>query len=447
MKTVLVLGAGLVARPMVRYLLEQTGSRVVVATRTVAKAEELVAGHPQGQAVALLVDDAAGLEALVQDSDLVVSLVPYVYHVAIAKLCLKHGKHLVTTSYVSPAMRELDAQAKAAGLVFLNEIGLDPGIDHMSAMRIIHGVQAQGGRIVSFKSYCGGLPAPEANDNPFGYKLSWSPRGVAMAGRNEARFLEDGAPVTIPGPELFSHAKTFEVPGVGGFDAYPNRNSLPYLDTYGIDGAETMIRGTLRNPGWCRAWQAIADIGYMREDLPVVPGTTFAALTAKLIGSAGTDIAAETAVHCGLTAEPETVDRLAWLGLFGQEPVPAQGINPLDALCTRLTAKLAYQPGERDWIVLFHEFVAAYPDGSRQTITSTFQDFGIPHGDSAMARTVSLPAAIAVRMILDGRLALTGVHVPTEPRIYEPVLGELESFGLACHDVHGPKVGASLQSV
>ena len=444
MKTVLVLGAGLVARPLVQYLLALPGYRVVVASRTVSKAAELIAGHPDGEAVAAQVDDTVKLDALVAASDLVVSLVPYIYHVAIAKLCLAHGKHLVTTSYVSDAMRELDGEARAKGLLFLNEIGLDPGIDHMSAMRIINRVKADGGRIVSFKSYCGGLPAPEANDNPFGYKLSWSPRGVAMAGRNEARFLENGQPVTIPGPQLFSHAKAFEVHGVATFDAYPNRNSLPYAALYGIEGTETMVRGTLRNAGWCRAWQAIADIGYLREDVPVAPGTTFAALTTQLLGSAGADVTAETAAHCGANGDAETIERLSWLGLFADEPIQADGTTPLDALCARLTAKMAYAPGERDWIVLFHQFIAAYPDGTRQRITSTFQDFGIPDGDTAMARTVSLPAAIAVKLILEGALTLTGVQIPTQPAIYEPVLAELESLGLACQDVYGPREAAAL---
>jgi saccharopine dehydrogenase-like NADP-dependent oxidoreductase len=439
MKHVLVLGAGLVARPMVRYLLENTDHRVTVASRTVAKATALIDGHPRGNAVTALADDLEVIERLVQDSDLVVSLLPYIHHVAVAKLCLQYGKHLVTTSYVSPAMRELDAEATAKGLLFLNEIGLDPGIDHMSAMRIIHEVQGKGGKIVSFKSYCGGLPAPEANDNPFGFKMSWSPRGVAMAGRNEARFKSGGQEKVIPGPLLFSHAEPFVVPSEGTFDSYPNRNSLPYIDIYGIPEARTMVRGTLRNPGWCRAWQAIADVGYLSDDPLPAAGLTFKALTAKLIGSAGADLRAEVAAKSQAGSEAETLDRLEWLGLFSDAVIPASAKSPLDALCAPLTDKLSYQPGERDMIVLFTELVAEYPDGTEQTITSTFVDFGIPDGDSSMARTVSLPAAIAVKMILDGSMKATGVKIPIEPAVYNPVLDELEALGLACKDVYGDK--------
>ena len=439
MKHILILGAGLVARPMVRYLLETTEHHVTVASRTVAKAEAMIDGHPRGRAVAALADDVAGMDPLIQEADLVVSLVPYIYHVAVAKLCLKHNKHLVTTSYVSPAMKELDAEAQAKGLLFLNEIGLDPGIDHMSAMRIIHHVQKDGGKIVSFKSYCGGLPAPEANDNPFGFKMSWSPRGVAMAGRNEARFKAGNQELTIPGPELFSHAQPFEVPGVGPFDSYPNRNSLPYIDIYGVPDVHHMVRGTLRNPGWCVAWQAIADIGYLRDDALPTAGMTFKALTANLIGSAGADLRAEVPAVCKLGADAETLDRLEWLGLFSDTVIPASATTMLDALCVPLTDKLAYKPGERDMIVLFTELVAEYPDGTEQLITSTFVDHGQPNGDSSMARTVSLPAAIAVKLILNGSMPVTGVKIPIEPGIYEPVLDELAEMGLACTDVYGER--------
>jgi saccharopine dehydrogenase (NADP+, L-glutamate forming) len=442
MKKVLVLGAGLVARPLVRYLLSLPDYQVIVATRTVSKAHELIGSHPNGKAVTLLVDDSASLEKLIQDCDLAVSLVPYTYHVAIAKLCLKHKKHLMTTSYISPAMKELDAQAKSAGLVFMNELGLDPGIDHMSAMKVIDTVKKDGGKITGFRSYCGGLPAPEANDNPFGYKFSWSPRGVVMAGRNEAHYLWDGVQKDIPGPELFDNHWPVEVPGGMKFEGYPNRNSLPYSAQYGIEGTRTMFRGTLRNDGWCRTWKKIADMGYLSESKIDTAGLTFGKLTANLIKSAGKDVKAETAAFCKTSVTSDIIARLEWLGLFSSEPVARDKDNAMDILCARLIDKLSYKPGEKDLIVLFHEFTAEYPGGKKQRITSTLIDsgpVGVADGDSGMSRTVSLPAAIGARLILEGKISTPGVHAPTASSVYLPILAELEAKGITCKEAWGPK--------
>jgi saccharopine dehydrogenase (NADP+, L-glutamate forming) len=265
MKKALVLGAGLVARPLVRYLLDQPDFKVTVASRTVSKAEALVAGHPGGTTLTLLADDTAKLEQLVSKHDLAISLLPAPLHPVVAQMCIKHKKHMVTTSYVSPAMQKLDAPARQAGVMCLNEIGVDPGIDHMSAMRIIHDVEQRGGKVVSFRSYCGGLPAPDANDNPWGYKFSWSPRAVCTAGKNAARFRENGKQVDVPGPELFTHVEQTHVEGVGKLEAYPNRDSLGYVDVYGLKGIETMFRGTFRYPGWCRCLKKVVDLGMRRQ--------------------------------------------------------------------------------------------------------------------------------------------------------------------------------------
>jgi len=213
MKTVVVLGAGMVSRPLVRYLLGQPDFTVIMASRTVSKAEKIIAGHARGQAHTLDVTNDAQTEDFVSKSDLVVSLLPYEYHVKVANMCITHKKHLVTTSYVSDAMRTLDAPAKKAGILILNECGLDPGIDHMSAMRIIHDVENKGGKIVSFRSTTGALPTHEANNNPFGYKFSWSPRGVLLASRNAAKWLENGKEVSVPGEQLFEHYSIQDVPG------------------------------------------------------------------------------------------------------------------------------------------------------------------------------------------------------------------------------------------
>ncbi|HDT14536.1 MAG TPA: saccharopine dehydrogenase, partial [Candidatus Aminicenantes bacterium] len=242
MNKVLVLGAGLVARPLVRYLLERPGLAVTVADVEAGRAEALVAGHTRGAAEVLDIADRAALSAAIERADLVVSLVPYTFHPLIAELAVESGRPMVTASYVSPAMRALDERAKAKGVILLNELGLDPGIDHMEAMRIIHEAHEAGRSVLGFTSWCGGLPAPEANTNPFGYKFSWSPRGVLLASKNSARFLKDGRIVTIPAAELFARPETIGIPGLGDFEGYPNRDSVAYRETYGIPEALTVLR-------------------------------------------------------------------------------------------------------------------------------------------------------------------------------------------------------------
>jgi len=438
MARVLLLGAGLVTRPLVRYLLEQPDLELTIASRTVSKAERLLEGHERGRALALLVDDQEALARLVGEHDLTISLLPYTYHVRVAKLCLAAGKQMVTTSYISPAMRELDGEAREKGLTILNEIGVDPGIDHMSAMRVIDDVRARGGEVTAFSSCTGGLPAPEANTNPWGYKFSWSPRGVLMAGKNPGRFLRDGEVVDIPGPELFAHYNLLEVPGAGTFEAYTNRDSLGYIDLYGLQGIPNMFRGTLRYPGWCDTLKALVALGYLddteRTDLA---GKTFADLARLLdpqTGDAGSaeELAAAVAGHLGLEPEAEPIRRFAWLGLFSDEPLP-EAPSIMDVLVARMLAKMSYEPGERDMLVMHHEFKARFDDHGER-ITSTMVDFGIPGGDSSMARTVSLPAAIATRLILEGKITRRGVLAPVHRDIYAPVLDELEKLEIVCRE-------------
>lgn len=430
MKKVLVLGAGLVSRPMVRYLLAVPDFEVTVASRTLTRAEKLIDGHPRGRALHLLADDDQTLDSLVSGHDLTVSLLPYTYHVQVARHCLKHRKQMVTTSYVSDAMKELDAAAKDAGVLILNEIGLDPGIDHMSAMAIIHRVQAKGGKVLSFMSYCGGLPAPEANDNPLGYKFSWSPRGVVMAGRNPGRYLKDGKEVAVPGEELFGHHWPLDIEGGGRFEAYPNRNSLPYIALYGLHNVETMFRGTLRYPGWCETLKAIADLGLLDdEEQDDLAGLTVADWMRRCVPG-DRNLRQDTAARLGLDPEDAAVSNMAWLGMFGDEPVGIDKGSNLDIIARLMVDRMSYKPGERDMIVLHHDFRVKLTDGSARRVTSTLVDYGQPEGDSAMARTVSLPAAVAVKHMLHGGIRLTGVHIPVLAELYEPVLAELDGMGI-----------------
>jgi saccharopine dehydrogenase-like NADP-dependent oxidoreductase len=284
MKRVLVLGAGLVAKPLVRYLLDK-GHQLTCASRTVSKAERLVDGHPHGKAGELNLQDEARLAQHIQEADLAVSLVPPAFHPLVARICIEQKTPMVTTSYVSDEMETLDGVAKEAGVTVMNEIGVDPGIDHMSAMRIIDQVRGKGGRIVAFKSYCGGLPAPADNDNPFGYKFSWAPRGVLMASRNGAQYLENGRKVVVEPERLFREVHILPFGEIGDFEAYPNRDSIGYLDVYGLQGIQTLYRGTLRNMGWCDCMYNYRKAGLLELDEMEVRGKTYGQFTRELLGA------------------------------------------------------------------------------------------------------------------------------------------------------------------
>ncbi len=429
MKRVLCLGAGLVARPYVQYL-SGRGYHVTVASRTEKKAEKLIRECANTEAVRFDISkDDELLNKLISEADLVCSLLPYTFHVKAAKVALKYGKHFCTTSYISEDMQNLDAPAKEAGVLLLNECGVDPGIDHMSAMKIIDDAHENGGEIISFTSFTGGLPAPDANNNPFGYKLSWSPRGVLLAGRNDAHFLKDGEEVTISGKDLFDNCRIIEVPGMGQFEGYPNRDSMSYIRIYDIPETQTMLRGTYRNVGWCSTLKKIADLGLLSLNEESFKGVTYSQMLRDAIGSDEGNIRLAVAKEIDVDSDSPILDRLEWLGLFSGIKIPEDIDTRLDALCHLFVDKMQYAPGERDMIIMHHEFVIQYPD-RKEKVTSTLVDYGIPDGDSSMSRTVALPVAIASRMILEGTIDVTGVHRPVIPNFYNPILDELEELGI-----------------
>jgi len=443
MKKILVLGSGLVSRPGISYLLKINDLFVTVADKFTENAENLVEGYKNGKAVKIDVNDNSALEDLIKSNDIIVSLLPWIFHVKVAELALKNGKHMATASYVSDGMRRLDDEAKKRGLLFLNEIGVDPGIDHMSAMKIIDEVHADGGKIVDFYSYCGGLPAPDDNDNPFGYKFSWSPRGVVLASGNSARFLEHGKIVEIKGKDLFLNYRVEKVEGLGEFEVYPNRDSLPYKELYGINEAETVMRGTYRNLGWCDTFKGIVDLGLVDETKKEnLKGVTYKEMIASIVGAKTTDdIRGKVAAKLGIKKDSSVIERLAWLGLFDSKTVPDKD-NYLDILSDLLLQKLRYKEGERDMLLLRHEFLVENSDGSKNIITSTMIDYGIPGGDLSMARTVSLPLAIGVKLIAQGRFDnLTGVRIPIIKDIYSPVLKELKTLGIEMVEKKIPYTG------
>ena len=431
MKQVLILGAGAVARPAVGYLLGKEGLELVVADRDPGKAEALVAGHPGGRAVALDAGDAPMLEHTIAAADIVVSLLPWTLHPVIAELCLAHGKHMVTASYVKEDMQAMDREARDKGLIFLNEVGVDPGLDHMSAMQIIDAVRAEGGKVDSFFSYCGGLPALESNNNPLGYKFSWSPEGAILAATNDGRYMEHGKVYEVPGCDLFKHYWLKSVPGAGVFEAYVNRDALPYLEIYGIEDASGIYRGTLRNVGYCETWDFIKQLGLLNRKMKFdFDEVTPREVLANIVNCPETNVRAGVAAYLKIPEHSLTLKKLEWLGLLSDRKLRIGTASVFEMLSHTLKHRLVYDEGEVDLLVMHHEFEVIYPDLPRQRIQSTLIDLGDPEGDSSMSRTVGYPVGIAASLVAEGRIAQTGVLRPVSAEIYTPVMAECERLGI-----------------
>ncbi len=436
MNNVLILGAGRVARPLVRYLLSRPNYRVVVASLAPSEGvRRVLEAHPS-RARLLEVDatDTAALLPLLVEADVVVGLVPAALNARIARLCVREGRPFVTTSYTAQEIRELDEAARRRGVLLLNEVGLDPGLDHMSAVRLIRRVRAAGGTVRRLVSCCGGIPAPDANTNPWGYKFSWHPRGVLLAARQPARFVRAGRVVTVPGERLFHRSWPYPVEGLGTFEVYPNRDATVYLEPYRLEGVEGFFRGTVRYPGWCETLRAVAELGLLEvEAVELGEGATWADLTTRRAGSGGS-AAERVASVLGVDPDAEVVARLEWAGLLSDRRLGVERAAPLDLLSARLERLMAYRAGERDLVVLKHTLTAGFPDGSTQIVTSKLVATGDPWGDSAMARTVGLPAAIVTDRLLSGKIGAVGVQIPVLPEIYEPVLDELEELGYSLEE-------------
>ncbi|MCX6234492.1 MAG: saccharopine dehydrogenase NADP-binding domain-containing protein [Bacteroidetes bacterium] len=437
MKKVLILGAGMVVKPIVTYLLDH-GYQVSVATRTKSKADSMIGGHPHGRSVAWTVEQENELENMIQEHDLTVSLLPYTHHLMVAKKCLRYKKNMVTTSYVKPEMRALDEDARKAGIIILNELGLDPGIDHMSAMRVIDHIHSKGGEVEEFYSFCGALVAPEVEGNPFRYKFTWAPKGVVMAGNNDGKYLHQGEVLYIPTENLFRNPIKVDFPGVGLLDVYPNRDSLPYKELYGIPEARTIFRGTFRYQGWCEIIDAFKVLRLLSYDKMTLDGLTYAGFMARMIGeSSPADIRAKVAAKLGLPVNSRPLKAMEWLGLFTGEPVNRKEDSPFEILSDLMIARMMIQPDERDMVVMQHTFLAKYPGGTKEIIKSRMLDFGTLQTDTSIARTVALPAACGVAMILEGKIKAKGIHIPVIPEIYNPILDQLEKMHIRMVEEYG----------
>jgi saccharopine dehydrogenase-like NADP-dependent oxidoreductase len=439
MKKVLILGAGMVARPLVQYLLN-CGYELTVADYYEDKAREVIGSTPKGHPIQFDVKDKEKLDTLVAGHDLTVSLIPYVYHTEVAGYCIKHHKNMLTASYVSQEMKELDHKARQAGILILNEMGLDPGIDHMGAKKIIDHVHDSGGTIDEFYSLCGALPAPESADNPFKYKFSWSPVGVLMASNNSAKYKKDGLIVNVSSENLFKDIRRINFGSLGIFEVYPNRDSLPYIDLYGIPEASSVMRGTIRYPGWCDILDMMKALELLSKDDIKLSNKTYADLMAASVGiQDSSDIRSKLQNKLNITADSGFLKAMEWLGLFEQKPVNKSKASPFDIVGELMMQKMMLAPEDRDMVLMLHAFRVTTKDGSSEVIRSKMVDYGTLKTDTAVARTVALPAAIGVRMILENKINLKGVQIPTVAEIYNPVLQELEKLNIRMEEFYGLK--------
>lgn len=429
MNKVLLLGAGMVAKPLTEFILNNN-IELTIASRTVAKAEKLIGNKTNGKAISWTIDDLKTLEKLISIHDLTISLLPYAHHVTVARFCIQHKKNMVTTSYVSPEMKLLDTEARNAGILILNEIGVDPGFDHMTAMRIIDKVKSEGGKIREFYSVCGALAAPEVADNPFRYKFSWSPKGVLMAGNNNAKYLKDGKIVEIPTENLFKNPIKIEFPGVGSMEVYPNRDSLAYIDIYDIPEVETMYRGTFRYPNWCRIMDIMKTLGLLSTEIQNFEGKTLKEIVAEKLDVYPKNVKEKVVGRLKLALDGPAIDAIDWLGYFSNDKVLISTGSAFDITAELMQKKMMLPDGARDMVIMQHTFLIEKANGEREVIKSRLLDFATSDNTS-IARTVALPAAIAVKMILNGEIKERGIQIPVTKSIYEPVLNELEKMGIA----------------
>lgn len=435
MSKILIIGAGRSSSSLIEYLLSNAKKHswhitIADANKTAVEAKLHHYKH-QATAVQFDVHDVALREQLISKADFVISMLPAFMHGDVAKDCVRLGKHLATASYVSQEMRELDVEARQKNLLLLNECGLDPGIDHASAMKVIHEIQKKGGTITGFKSFCGGLVAPESNDNPWGYKFSWNPRNVVLAGQGTAQFIENNKLKFIPYNRIYTQIETIDVEGYGQFDAYANRDSISYKKPYGLTTVDTMLRGTLRMPGYCKAWNVFVKLGLTDDSYKIHDADllTYTDLLASFLPEGNLGVKEKLIAFMGADMDAEVMKKLEYLELFSNRPIKLKEGSPAELLQNLLEEKWLLKPGDKDMIVMQHQFEYVL-GGERKKLNSSLVVIGDDEVHTAMAKTVGLPLAISVKNFLTGKFRLCGVQIPTVKEIYEPMLSELEELGV-----------------
>jgi saccharopine dehydrogenase-like NADP-dependent oxidoreductase len=440
MKNILVIGAGRTSSSLIKYLLSksaESGWFVTVADQSLELAEQKVGDHPRAKAIKFNVMDDDDRGAQIAKADIVVSLLPETHHVHLIKDCIKHRAHLVTASYISTEMASYDKQVKDVGLIFLNEMGLDPGIDHMDTMRLITKVKTNGGKLISLRSFGGGLVEPESDDNPWGYKITWNPMNVVIAGMASARYVQDGKLRIVPYNRLFLDTHIVDVPGVGKFEAYPNRDSIKYRKIYKVQGIPNVFRGSMRKIGFCKAWNALVQIG-LTDNRYIVPDshklTYNEWLSFYLQKNNGVDTKQALIAFLNEPNGSEIIDKIEWLGLLSDKKIKLKDATPSEILLDLLKKKWRFNENDIDMVIL-HTEVKYEIENKVEKIVSSFVVKGEPGFNTAMSSTVGLPIGIAVSLILSNKVKEKGVIIPIYPEIYKPALKELAELGIKAVEI------------
>jgi saccharopine dehydrogenase (NADP+, L-glutamate forming) len=439
MKNILVVGAGRTSSSLINYLAANSADRdwfITIADQSLDLAKSKAKNHPRTKAVQFDIFNEEERSALISSADIVASLLPETLHIHLVKDCLINKVHLVTASYVSQQMASFDDQAKDSGLIFLNEMGLDPGIDHMDTQRLINKIESKGGRLVSLRSFGGGLVAPESDDNPWGYKITWNPMNVVIAGMASARYVQDGKLRIVPYNRLFLDIHPVEIPGVGWFESYPNRDSIKYRRIYNVPRIPNVFRGSLRKPGFCKAWNALVQIG-LTDNRYIVPDAhllTYEEFLSFYLPRKNKLTTKEKLNHfLNETSESEILKKLEWLGLLSEEKIELNDSTPAEILLDLLQKKWKFTAMDKDMVIL-HTEIEYLIDDSSERITSTLVIYGEENFNTAMSTTVGLPMGVGVKLILSNKISERGVIIPIYPDIYEPALKELEELGLVFNE-------------
>ena len=454
MRHILIIGAGRSASSLIQYLIEKSTTEnlhIHLADLSLALAEQKTKNHPNTTAIALDIQDQELRHKLIQQSDLVISMLPAHLHIDIAKDCLLYKKHLVTASYISSAMEALNEEATAKGLIFMNEIGLDPGIDHLSAMRVIDQIKDDGGKLIQFESFCGGLVAPDSDTNHWKYKFTWNPRNVVLAGQGGvSKFIQEGKYKYIPYNKLFRRTEFIEIEGYGRFEGYANRDSLKYRSVYGLDDIQTMYRGTLRRVGYSKAWDLLIQMG-MTDDSYTMENSEYMShreFTNSFLPYHPTDsVELKLRHYLKIDQDDNVWDKIMELNLFDTHKIIGlKNATPAQILEKILSEEWTLKPEDKDMIVMFHKF-GYIINGENKQINSTMVCLGDDQTYTAMAKTVGLPVAIAALQILNGKITTPGVQIPIKKEIYNTVLNELENYGVVFKEVEVPFMGYNPNNV
>lgn len=434
MKQILILGAGRSSSSLIKALIadaENNDWHVIVGDVNLELAQSKVARSSVAKAISFDIFDEESSKKIIAEADLVVSMLPAAFHIHVAKICASLGTNMLTASYLSDEIEALSSQFEENGALLVMEMGLDPGIDHMSAMKVLDSIKDEGHELTSFETFTGGLIAPSDEDNPWKYKFTWNPRNVVLAGQGNVKFIQEGRYKYIPYHRLFERTEVIHIPGHGYFEGYANRDSLIYLDSYRLEGIKTLYRGTLRRPGYCKAWNTFVQLGatddtYEMEGVGRMTHRQF--INSFLQFNPSDSVELKIAHYLNIGLESEIMYKLKWLDIFEETPVGLDKGTPAQILEHILKKKWAIKDDDKDMIVMWHKF-DFIDNGKPRQIQSHMVVFGENNIDTGMSKTVGLPLAITAKLVLQGKINLKGVHIPTKKALYEPVLNELENMG------------------